>query len=65
MINIETRLIWVSWEEFDRLQQDSDIFTGQIIEKDEEFEEIWHQVEQKKIKEKNWERNFNNEIKTH
>ena len=39
-INVETRLTGASWEEFNRLQQESEIFAGQIIEQDEELEEI-------------------------
>merc|ERR1711957_17796 len=55
-INVETRLTGASWEEFNRLQQESEIFAGQIIEQDEELEEIRYQVEQNKIKEEQFER---------
>ena len=53
---VETRLIEASWKEFNRLQQERDIFAGQIIEQDEELEEIGDQVEQNKSKKEQFER---------
>ena len=55
-INIETHLIGSSWEEFNRLQQESEMIAGQIIEQDEELEEIGDQVEQNKSKKEQFER---------
>ena len=53
---VETRLIGASWEEFNRLQQESEMIAGQIIEQDEELEEIGYQVEQNKSKKEQFER---------
>ena len=53
---VETRLIGASWKDFNRLQQESEIFAGQIIEQDEELEEIGDQVEQNKSKKEQFER---------